>query len=212
MWESLLHMLFPSHCLGCGLQDVDDEEMICLNCRLSLPSTSFESIRNNATEKIFWGRVPLLFASATFYYEEHSIMQQIIHNIKYKDEKALAIHMGQIMGDRLKELNQSWRDRGLPQIQIRAGIFTGPVTVGSLGGKERLEYAIIGDTVNIASRLESCEKHRQDPHTPCRVMIARQTLSYIYGEFEVESWGLIALKGKTKTVDVYKVIGRKSSI
>lgn len=123
-----------------------------------------------------------------------------------------AVNCALAMGDRLKELNQSWRDRGLPQIQIRAGIFTGPVTVGSLGGKERLEYAIIGDTVNIASRLESCEKHRQDPHTPCRVMIARQTLSYIYGEFEVESWGLIALKGKTKTVDVYKVIGRKSSV
>lgn len=123
-----------------------------------------------------------------------------------------AVNCALAMGDRLKELNQNWRDRGLPQIQIRAGIFTGPVTVGSLGGKERLEYAIIGDTVNIASRLESCEKHRQDPHTPCRTIIARQTLSYIYGEFEVESWGPIALKGKTKTVDVYKVIDRKSSI
>jgi adenylate cyclase len=123
-----------------------------------------------------------------------------------------AVNCALAMGDRLRELNQSWRDRGLPQIQIRAGIFTGPVTVGSLGGKERLEYAIIGDTVNIASRLESCEKHRQDPHTVCRIIIARQTLSYIYGEFEVESWGPIALKGKTKTVDVYKVIGRKSSI
>ena len=113
------------------------------------------------------------------------------------------------MADRLQKLNQNWGDRGLPQIQIRAGIFTGPVTVGSLGGTERLEYAIIGDSVNIASRLESCEKHRQDPDTPCRIIIARETLSYIYGQFEVESWGPITLKGKTKTIDVYKVLGRK---
>lgn len=107
MWQSLLHMLFPSFCLGCGVQDVDEQEMICLNCQLSLPYTSFESIRNNAVEKIFWGRVPLRFASSTFYYEEQSIIQQIIHNIKYKDERVLAIHMGQIMGGRLHDMLMS---------------------------------------------------------------------------------------------------------
>lgn len=121
-----------------------------------------------------------------------------------------AVNCALAMGDRLQQLNQDWSDRNLPQIQIRAGIFTGPVTVGSLGGKERLEYAIIGDSVNIASRLESCEKHRQDPHTPCRTIVARETLQYIYGEFEVESWGPIALKGKIKTIDVYQVTSRKA--
>jgi class 3 adenylate cyclase len=63
------------------------------------------------------------------------------------------------MDDRLQELNRNWRYRGLPLIQMRVGIYTGPVMVGSLGGKERLEYGVIGDSVNIAARLESCEKH-----------------------------------------------------
>jgi len=132
------------------------------------------------------------------------------HEGEIAEDALNAVNCALAMGDRLQELNQNWCDRRLPQIQIRAGIFTGPVTVGSLGGKERLEYAIIGDTVNIASRLESCEKHRQDPHTLCRIIIARETLTYIYGQFEVESWGPISLKGKTKTVDVYRVIGRKA--
>jgi adenylate cyclase len=91
---------------------------------------------------------------------------------------------------------------------MRVGIFTGPVVVGSLGGKDRQEYGIIGDSVNIASRLESCEKDRQT--SICRVLIAKETLLYIEANYLVENWGPLALKGKHQTVDVYRVIGRKS--
>jgi class 3 adenylate cyclase len=87
---------------------------------------------------------------------------------------------------------------------MRIGIFTGPVVAGSLGGKDRSEYGIIGDSVNIASRLESCEKHRQP--TNCRILIGYETLIHLQGEFEVESWGLLALKGKQQMVDVYRVV------
>jgi class 3 adenylate cyclase len=89
---------------------------------------------------------------------------------------------------------------------MRVGIFTGPVMVGSLGGKERLEYGVIGDSVNIASRLESCEKERQP--SDCRILIARETLVYLQEQFWVESWGLLILKGKQQKIDVYRVIGR----
>lgn len=109
------------------------------------------------------------------------------------------------MGDRLQALNIGWQARGLPMVQMRAGIFTGDVVVGSLGGKERLEYGVIGDSVNIASRLESCEKERQP--TPCRVLIAQETLVHLQDQFEVEPWGPLALKGKSQLVEVYRVIG-----
>lgn len=108
------------------------------------------------------------------------------------------------MGDRLQKLNQDWLDRGLPVVQMRVGVFTGPVMVGSLGGKERLEYGVIGDSVNIASRLESCEKDQQ-PST-CRVLIAHETLVHLQEQFRVESWGSLSLKGKHQKVDVYRVI------
>jgi class 3 adenylate cyclase len=87
---------------------------------------------------------------------------------------------------------------------MRIGIFTGPVVVGSLGGKDRLEYGVIGDSVNIAARLESCEKHRQP--TNCRILIGYETLVHLQEQFEVEPWGLLALKGKQQMVDVYRVL------
>lgn len=117
-----------------------------------------------------------------------------------------AVSCALAMGDRLNSLNLSWQVRGLPVVQMRVGIFTGPVMVGSLGGKERLEYGVIGDSVNIASRLESCEKDRQP--SDCRILIARETLIYLQEQFWVESWGLLILKGKQQKIDVYRVIGR----
>jgi len=108
------------------------------------------------------------------------------------------------ISDRLEEMNQNWQRLGLPIIQMRIGIFTGTVVAGSLGGKDRLEYGVIGDSVNTASRLESCEKHRQPSN--CRILIGDETLGHLQGEFEVESWGALALKGKQQMVDVYRVI------
>ncbi len=109
------------------------------------------------------------------------------------------------MGDRLQQLNQLWVQRGLTPIQMRVGIFTGPVVVGSLGGKDRLEYGVIGDSVNVASRLESCAKERQSDI--CRVLIAKETLVHLQEQFEVESWGPMELRGKQQAVEVYRVLG-----
>jgi len=111
------------------------------------------------------------------------------------------------MGNHLDQLNQDWQNRRLPTVQMRVGIFTGPVVVGSLGGKARLEYGVIGDSVNIASRLESYEKNRQADTETCRVLIAKDTLVHLQGKFEVEHWGPLSLKGKHQTVDVYRVLG-----
>ncbi len=118
-------------------------------------------------------------------------------------QKAVACALA--ISDRLESLNRSWETRGLPIVQMRVGIFTGPVMVGSLGGKERLEYGVIGDSVNVASRLESCEKHRQ--LSDCRILIAKETLVHLQGKFQVESWGSLALKGKQQKIEVYRILG-----
>jgi adenylate cyclase len=123
-------------------------------------------------------------------------------------ERAVACALA--MGDRLQQLNQGWKERGLQQVEMRAGIFTGPIVAGSLGGKSRLEYGVIGDSVNTASRLESLDKHRQP--TPCRVLIAQETLNYLGDRYEVEPWGPLELKGKAKKIQVYRVIGLANHI
>ncbi|MBL1179373.1 CHASE2 domain-containing protein [Pantanalinema sp. GBBB05] len=108
------------------------------------------------------------------------------------------------MRQRLMELNQLWQHQGATALQMRIGIFTGSVMVGSLGGKTRLEYGVIGDSVNTASRLESCEKERQ--MEDCRILIAQETLDYVQSAFIVEPWGQLTLKGKHQPVIVYRVI------
>ena len=127
---------------------------------------------------------------------------------KIAEDARAAVTCAMVISDRLDELNQNWLKRGLPNIQMRIGIFTGAIVAGSLGGKDRLEYGIIGDSVNIASRLESCEKHRQP--SDCRILIGYETLVHLQEQFEVESWGLLALKGKQQMVDVYRIVGWRS--
>lgn len=133
-----------------------------------------------------------------------------IYKEEVKKDAQQAVECAMAIAEKLAELNRSWKIRGMPEIQMRLGMFTGPVVVGSLGGKDRLEYGVIGDTVNIASRLESCEKHLQP--SDCRILTASETLMYLEeDQFDLESWGPMALKGRQQTVDVYRVVGRKQA-
>jgi adenylate cyclase len=110
------------------------------------------------------------------------------------------------MADTLGVLNDRWQAQGLPKVQMRIGIFTGPVVVGSLGSKVRLEYGVIGDSVNIAARLESLDKDRQP--CPCRILTAGQTREFLQGDYRLEPWGTLSLKGKIAQVEVFQILGR----
>ncbi len=106
MLSSLLHLLYPSICLGCFNEEIENTEFLCLDCLLQLPYTGFEKIQGNATEKMFWGRIEYRFICSIFYFIPGSPIQQIIHNIKYKNEKELAIFMGRLMAHRIQLLLQ----------------------------------------------------------------------------------------------------------
>jgi len=122
------------------------------------------------------------------------------------DEDAVrAVSCALAMGRRLHAMNTNWKQHGLHEIEMRVGIFTGPVVVGSLGGRDRMEYGVIGDSVNTASRLESCAKDRQED--PCRILIAEETLEHIRKQFTVEAWGPMELQGKDQKINVYRVLG-----
>lgn len=88
-----------------------------------------------------------------------------------EDAKACA-SMAIEMRDRLKELQEKWYSFGIQNpFQVRAGITTGYCTVGNFGSKSRMDYTIIGNQVNIASRLESNAK-------PDQILISHETFSY----------------------------------
>jgi adenylate cyclase len=106
-------------------------------------------------------------------------------------------------------LNSLWQTQGLPLIKMRVGIHTGPLVAGSLGGSQRLEYTVLGDTVNIAARLESFSKDDATTHPPgsvCRILIGESTRNALDEQFQTEPVGAVRLKGKQLAVSVYRVL------
>jgi adenylate cyclase len=120
-----------------------------------------------------------------------------------------AVHCALDMAVTLSELNRRWQNMNLPMIGMRVGITTGPVMIGSLGTRKRLEYTVIGDTVNTASRLESLDKEGFAPkyfENPCRVVIGEATYRYVKNYFEIERVSNVSLKGKDQNITAYSVI------
>jgi len=80
---------------------------------------------------------------------------------------------------------------------MRIGIYTGPAVAGALGGSQRMKYTTIGDTINIASRLESYDKDL-GKEALCRILIGESTLRYLGSEFRTERIGEVSLKERKK--------------
>jgi adenylate cyclase len=108
------------------------------------------------------------------------------------------------MGRALEELNRQWAEQGRPQIQMRVGISTGTVVTGSLGGKQRMDYTAIGDTVNIAARLESFDKSIDGG--VCRILISDATYMLLQGSFPAKAIGSVQLKGREQPTEVYQIL------
>ena len=104
--ESLLHLAFPHICEGCGSDLLDINNELCLKCLSSLPETNFHLHPNNPIEKIFWGRLPLTCATAQYYFTKESLMQHLMHQLKYRGNKDLGVFLGKLMGHALKASNR----------------------------------------------------------------------------------------------------------
>lgn len=101
--EALLHLAFPHVCQSCGTDVVQADHQLCLRCLGSLPVTLFHQHANNPVERMFWGRLPLLTASAQFYFTKESMMQHLMHQVKYRSNKELCKYLGRLMGAALTE-------------------------------------------------------------------------------------------------------------
>jgi adenylate cyclase len=127
-------------------------------------------------------------------------------------DAAAAVRCALDMGRRLVELSGGWREAGLPSVSMRAGIYTGEVAAGSVGSDDRFEYAVIGDVVNTASRLESYDKTLCDPDllpNRCRILIGAPTHELLKGLFVSKEIGLLQVKGKVNKVPVFHIIDEK---
>jgi adenylate cyclase len=112
------------------------------------------------------------------------------------------------MCEALDELNSQWQVRGRPAINVGIGINTDVVIAGNMGSQARLNYTVIGDGVNLASRLEGLTK---TPEYATRIIISKTTLAKAKGRYQTRRLGEVAVKGKQKSTEIYALLGREAT-
>ena len=117
-----------------------------------------------------------------------------------KDHQMLAVMTASQMQTELARLNEELSAEGLPNINIGIGINTGQALVGNMGCDQRFDYSVIGDAVNLASRLESSSKTLGKT-----LVISENTMKGIEHIFPFEYIDSITVKGKTEPIKVYTV-------
>ncbi len=111
------------------------------------------------------------------------------------------------MQKRLGELRTKWQDQGRPALQMRIGLCTGPAVVGNMGSRSRMDYTMMGDTVNTAARLEGVNKV-YGTYT----MISESTYEAAGGWIRVRELDAINVVGKKEPVKIYELIGYPSDV
>ena len=119
------------------------------------------------------------------------------------EEARSAVRCGLAMLEEVEKMNEDWKGTGRPVIKIGCGIHTGEATCGVVGAERRLEYTIIGDTVNLSARLESTTKEFAVP-----ILISEPTAKLLGDEFEIHPLGETKVKGKTKSTTVFTVASK----
>jgi len=118
------------------------------------------------------------------------------------DHAALACQAALKMQEAMGAVRAGWRARGLPQLPARLGLHSGPVVAGNVGSKERFNYTVLGDTVNLASRLEGANRHYGT-----EIMLSQDTYQKVADKFLMRELDQVQLKGREQPVPCYELLG-----
>jgi len=108
------------------------------------------------------------------------------------------------MQEKLVEIREKWRAEGKPNVQVRIGLNTGEMVVGNMGGIGKFDYTVIGDSVNLGSRLEGANKQYGT-----YIMASERTQELVKDYFVFRELDLLVVKGKTMPIKVFELLGRK---
>ena len=104
MFNSILNLFFPKVCAGCRKLLFSNENVLCTNCRHEMPLTQYHLDTNNEAVKKFYGKIEIEYASAFVYFNKKGIVQELIHNLKYKGQQEIGAVLGIWYVEDLKEL------------------------------------------------------------------------------------------------------------
>lgn len=123
-----------------------------------------------------------------------------------KTDACNAVHTARAMCRSLEDLNNAWIKRGLPPVRIGIGINHGDAIVGNIGCEEKMEVSVIGDAVNLASRIEGVTK---EYHT--ELLLGEQVARLVEDQFILRTADLLQVMGKSRPVEVFAVIEERKN-
>jgi len=121
------------------------------------------------------------------------------------DHAVCAVRTALGMQKELEALNRRWTEQGIPPLQIGVGIHTGEVFAGNIGSGKRKEYTVIGDAVNLASRIEGLNKE-----FGTTILVSEDTYVSVRDLAEARDLGMAVVKGRHKQVRVFELTGMKN--
>jgi adenylate cyclase len=121
--------------------------------------------------------------------------------VQDKNHVANAVRCANEMLKEVARLREKWIEEGKPKIEIGIGINTGEAFVGNIGSEKRLEYTVIGDVVNLASRIESYNKVYRT-----NFLISATTYEKVRNFVDVIKISDVSIRGKEKKLDIYEVL------
>ena len=149
-------------------------------------------IKYNGTIDKFEGDAIIAFWGAPTTQEGHAIM---------------ACMAALDMQEELIRLRKQWKKQNKPLMQVRIGLNSGPMVVGNMGSDQRVDYTIMGDSVNLAARLEGINKFYNS-----FLMISEFTYKMAYDYIDARELDTIRVVGKKEPVVIYELLGRKNQV
>ncbi len=126
--------------------------------------------------------------------------------LKQPDHPIMACRSALEMMAGLKKLNKKWIEEGKKPLDVGIGINTGLMVVGNMGSELRFDYTVMGDSVNLASRLEGANKTYKT-----NILISETTYEQVKVEFVCMELDNVRVKGKTQPVRIYQLLGDKKT-
>ena len=112
-----------------------------------------------------------------------------------------------LLVQKLQKVNKKLKKMGLPEIRVGAGLNTGYMVVGNIGSNQRFDYTVMGDAVNLGSRLEGLTKQYG-----VSVIVSEFTYRYVKNDFVFRKLDFVRVKGKNEPITIYELVGFKNEV
>lgn len=107
--KDLFYLFYPKICVICDEKLIENEFVVCTNCRHDLPLTNFQSYTDNKVTETFYGKVILEKGFSLLYFRKKGSTQKLVHDLKYKGNQEIGLFFGNWLGEMLKE-NQEFKN------------------------------------------------------------------------------------------------------